>query len=146
MWSLDYHQIIIDYKSQHWLGVADQWVQTKPAWTWCWLSHLFSGGKVRFSSVQRAVSLNLELNQGFSSGHPAEPWTKPTVQFSSSSNLVQTSWAWNFFFLAITWLNKFLNMYLCLNIFKLWERSISSKWICLVGGTHPSKSYCVNII
>ena len=32
-----------------------------------------SGGKVQFSSVQRTISLNLELNSRFGSGHSAEP-------------------------------------------------------------------------
>ena len=32
-----------------------------------------SGGKVQFSSVQRTISLNLELNSRFSSGHSAKP-------------------------------------------------------------------------
>ena len=33
----------------------------------------FSDGKVQFSSVQRGISLNLELNSRFGSGHFAEP-------------------------------------------------------------------------
>ncbi|KIJ92970.1 hypothetical protein K443DRAFT_13221 [Laccaria amethystina LaAM-08-1] len=32
-----------------------------------------NGGKVRFSSVQRAISLNLELNSRFGSGYSAKP-------------------------------------------------------------------------
>ena len=39
-----------------------------------------SDGKVQFSSVQRAISLNLELNSRFGLGHFAEPRTGPTVQ------------------------------------------------------------------
>jgi len=39
-----------------------------------------SDGEVRFSSVQRGISLNLELNSRFGSGHVAEPRTGPTVQ------------------------------------------------------------------
>ena len=46
-----------------------------------WLRSLItSGGKIRFSLVQRTISPNLELNSRFGSGHSAEPWTEPTVQ------------------------------------------------------------------
>ena len=44
----------------------------------CYISNITqgctsSGGKVRFSSAQRTISPNLELNSRFGSGHSAEP-------------------------------------------------------------------------
>ena len=58
----------------------------------------FSDGKVRFSSVQRGISLNLEPNSQFSSGHFAEPRTGPTVQVQFWFELVRTSCTWEKYF------------------------------------------------
>ena len=57
-----------------------------------------SDGKVQFSSVQRAISLNLELNSRFGSGHFAEPQTGPTVQVQFWFEPVRTSGTWEKYF------------------------------------------------
>ena len=61
---------------------------------WCELSD----GKVQFSSVQRGISLNLELNSRFSLGHFAEPQTGPTVQVWFWFEPIQTFGAWEKYF------------------------------------------------
>ena len=57
-----------------------------------------SDGKVRFSSVQRGISLNLELNSRFGLGHFAEPRTGPTVQVRFWFEPVRTFGAWEKYF------------------------------------------------
>jgi len=57
-----------------------------------------SDGKVRFSSVQRGISLNLEPNSRFGSRHFAEPWTGPTVQVQFWFEPVRTFGAWEKYF------------------------------------------------
>jgi len=57
-----------------------------------------SDGKVRFSSVQRGISLNLEPNSRFGSRHFAEPWTGPTVQVRFWFEPVRTFGAWEKYF------------------------------------------------
>jgi hypothetical protein len=57
-----------------------------------------SDGKVWFSLVQRGISLNLEPNSRFSSGHLVEPRTGPTVQVRFWFEPVRTFGAWEKYF------------------------------------------------
>jgi hypothetical protein len=57
-----------------------------------------SDGKVWFSLVQRGISLNLEPNSRFGSGHLAEPRTGPTVQVRFWFEPVRTFGAWEKYF------------------------------------------------
>ena len=57
-----------------------------------------SDGKVWFSSVQRGISLNLELNSRFSPGHFAEPQTGPTVQVWFRFKPIRTLGVWEIYF------------------------------------------------